>query len=67
MFEVFKDHAVKEEVRQMLLALKDADYAISDLPYEDIAKYAKHFGTDVKLRRLKGEKVKVALKNEGAA
>lgn len=60
-FEVFDDTAVKEEVRVMLLALKKADYALSDLSKEQIQEWANHFNTPVLLRYLKNGKVKVKL------
>lgn len=61
MFELFTDHAVKEEVREMLFALKEADYAISTLPKEEIEKYASQFGYIIKTRQLKSGKTKVRL------
>lgn len=60
-FEIFTEHQVKEEVRQMLLALKKADYAISDLSKEQIQQYADNFQTVVRLRKLKDGRVKVSL------
>lgn len=60
-FEIFTEHQVKEEVREMLLALKDADYAISDLSKEQIQQYADEFRAAVKLRKLKDGRTKVSL------
>jgi hypothetical protein len=60
-FELFTEPAVKEEVRQMLLALKRSDYAISTLTKEQLQQYSNEFGTQVKLRKLKNGKVKVEL------
>jgi hypothetical protein len=58
-FELFNEPQIKEEVRQMLLGLKKADYAISDLSREDIEKWAKHFSVPIKLRTLKSGRIKV--------
>lgn len=58
-FRIFTEHHIKEEVRQMLLALKNADYAISDLTKEQIQKYANSFRITVKLRKLKDGRIKV--------
>lgn len=60
-FEIFTEHAVKEEVRQMLLALRNADYAISDLTKEEIWQWAHEFEYPVTLRQLRNGKVKVKL------
>ena len=60
-FEIFTEHTSKEEIRQMLLALKTADYAMSTLPKTLIQKYADLFEVKVKLRKFYNGKVKVTL------
>jgi hypothetical protein len=60
-FELFTEHQVKNEVWDMLHALKKADYAISDLSKEQVQKYADERQTPVKLRKLKDGRIKVWL------
>jgi len=63
-FEVFTEHAVKEECRQMFLELKKADYAVSTFDKQTIDLYAHHFGVKVILRKLKSGQTKVILVKE---
>lgn len=62
-FEIFNEHSVKEECREMFLALnsskREVSYAISDLPIESIQESINHYPANIKVRRLKGSKVKV--------
>lgn len=63
-FKIFNEHTVQEECREMFIALRNADYAISTLEKEQIERYANHYNVSVKLRKLKYEGVKVSILRE---
>jgi hypothetical protein len=65
MFEIFTEHTVIEECRQMFLVLKKADYAVSSLDKETIEKYAEKFQANIVARKLKDGRTKVAIRDGG--
>lgn len=62
-FELFTEHAIKDEVRVMLLQLQENPdmYAVSTLPKETIKKYAALYGYKVTTRTVNYREIKVKI------